>query len=191
MRKLIAGMKITLDGKVQGADDMADWVEAWSEDYGLMPDIDACLLGNGMYGGYENYWSGIQAEPDTPAWISGAPPTPAERDWADFIRRTPHYVLSTTRTEAQWPETRFLRNANDVRALKQQPGKAIYLIGGARTVASLLDDGLVDELRLIVYPLVCGDGKALFAEMHRRRGLVLQKAEARTDGKLHLIYAVH
>jgi hypothetical protein len=51
MRKLIAGMKISVDGKMEAAEGMADWVQAWSEDYGLIPQIDACLLGSGMYGG--------------------------------------------------------------------------------------------------------------------------------------------
>jgi dihydrofolate reductase len=190
MRKLIAGMKISVDGKMEGAEEMADWVEAWSEDYGLTSEIDACLLGGGMYPGYERYWTGIQAEPDAPAWITGAPPTPAEREWAHLIRHTPHYVLSTGLTETQWPDTRFLRGTNEVRALKQQPGKSIYLIGGAQVVAGLMDEGLVDELRLIVYPLICGDGKALFASARRRRRLVLQKAEPLPGGKLSLIYEV-
>ena len=45
MRKLIAGLKISVDGKMEGADGTADWVDAWSEDYGLTPQIDACLQG--------------------------------------------------------------------------------------------------------------------------------------------------
>jgi len=190
MRKLIAGMKVSLDGKVEGADEMADWVEAWSEDYGLMPEIDACVLGAGMYPGYERYWTGIRNDPATPAWITGAPPTPAEIDWAQFIRHTPHYVLSNTLTQTQWPMTRFLRNAEDVRALKQHPGRHIYLIGGAQTVISLMDAGLVDELRLIVYPLICGDGKSLFASAHRRHGLALQTARPLPDGRLSLVYGL-
>lgn len=55
MRKLISGMKISLDGRMEGPDGYADWVTAWSEDYGLTPHIDACLLGGGMYPGYEQY----------------------------------------------------------------------------------------------------------------------------------------
>jgi len=190
MRKLIAGMKISVDGKMEGAEEMADWVEAWSEDYGLMSGIDACVLGAGMYPGYERYWTAIQTEPQTPAWITGTPPTPAEREWARFIQHTPHYVLSNTLTEAQWPTTQFLHSADEVKALKALPGKTIYLIGGARTVSSLMDDGLIDELRLIVYPLICGDGKALFASAHRRRGLALQKAQALPDGRLSLVYGL-
>ena len=53
-----------------------------------------------------------------------------------------------------------------------------------------MDDGLVDELRLIVYPFICGDGKALFASAHQRRGLVLQKAQALPDGRLSLVYGL-
>ena len=49
MRKLIAAMKVSLDWKVTNA----DWVQAWSDDYSLMPEIDACVLGAGMYTGYE------------------------------------------------------------------------------------------------------------------------------------------
>jgi len=190
MRKLIAGMKISLDGKVEAAADMADWVEAWSEHYGLTPQIDACVLGSGMYGGYERYWTAIQTEPDTPAWITGNPPTPAEREWAGFIKRTPHYVLSSTLDQTQWPNTKFIRSTDDVAALKRQPGKDIYLIGGARTTAGLIDAGLVDELRLLVYPLIAGEGKALFATTQRRQKLELRKAEPLEDGRLRLIYAI-
>jgi dihydrofolate reductase len=190
MRKLIAGMKTSLDGKIEGAGGMADWVEAWSEDYGLTPQIDACLLGGGMYPGYEQYWTGIQNEPDKPAWITGSAPTPGELEWARFIRQTPHYVLSTTLTSAHLPNTSFVRGLEEIAALKQQPGKDIYLVGGARTAASLIDAGLVDELRLIVYPLVAGEGKALFATTERRRGLELQKVQQLPAGRVSLIYGI-
>jgi dihydrofolate reductase len=190
MRKLIAAMKISVDGKAESAQDMADWVEAWSEDYGLTSQIDACVIGGKMYPGYERYWTGIQNEPDQPAWITGTPPTPAEREWARFAAKTPHYVLSNTVTSAVWPNTRFLRKPDDLATLKQQAGKDIYLMGGAQTTASLVDAGLVDELRLIVYPLIAGPGKALFALTERRRGLELGKVERLPNGKLGLTYAI-
>jgi dihydrofolate reductase len=190
VRKLIAGMKISVDGKMEGSEGTADWVDAWSEDYGLTPQIDACLLGAGMYPGYEGYWTSIQNEPQTPAWITGKPPTPAELAWARFITLTPHYVLSSTLTSAVWPTTRFVRGLGDVAALKQRPGKDIYLVGGARTTASLIDAGLVDELRLIAHPLIAGEGKALFAKAERRRGLDLRKVEQLPGGRVSLIYGV-
>ena len=190
MRKLIAAMKISLDEKAEGPEGTADWVAAWSEDYGLTPQIDACVLGGGMYPGYEQYWSAIQNEPDKPHWITGSPPTPAELEWARFAAHTPHYVLSSTLTSALWPRTRFVRGLDEIAALKRQPGKDIYLIGGARTTASLIDTGLVDELRLIVYPLIAGPGKALFATTERRRGLELRKVQQLPDGRVSLIYLI-
>jgi dihydrofolate reductase len=148
------------------------------------------VLGGGMYPGYENYWTGIQNEPDKPAWITGGAPTPAEIDWARFAAEIPHYVLSSTLTSALWPKTRFVRGRQEIAALKQQPGKDIYLIGGARTTASLIDAGLVDELRLIMYPLIVGEGKALFATTRSRRGLELRKVQELKEGRLSLVYGI-
>jgi dihydrofolate reductase len=196
MRKLIAAMKMSVDGKIaakkaEGASEgEADWVHAWSEDYGLTPQIDACLIGGGMYPGYEQYWSSIQNEPDKPVWVTGNAPTPAELVWASFAAQTPHYVLSKTVTSARWPKTRFIKGVEDVAALKQQSGKDIYLLGGARVTASLIDAGLVDELRLIVYPLIVGEGKALFETTERRRGFELRKVQDLADGRVSLIYGI-
>jgi|SRR5215831_2773979 len=190
MRKLIAAMKLSTDGKVTGPEGYADWVEAWSDDYGLMPQVDACVLGGGMYPGYEQYWTSIRNEPDKPAWITGSAPTPAEVEWARFAARTPHYVLSTKLSSAGWPNTSFVRGLEEVAALKRQSGKDIYLVGGAGTAASLIDAGLVDELRLIVYPLIAGEGKALFATPGRRRQLEVRKVQQLQSGRVSLIYGV-
>jgi dihydrofolate reductase len=190
VRKLIAAMKLSLDGKMEGPEGYADWVEAWSDDYGLTAQIDACVLGGGMYPGYERYWTGIQNEPDKPAWITGTAPTLAEIEWAGFVARTPHYVLSSTLASALWPKTRIVRRAEDIAALKQQDGKDIYLMGGARITASLIDAGLVDELRIIAYPLIAGEGRALFAAPAHRRGLELRDVRQLEGGRLSLSYGL-
>ena len=190
MRKLIAGMKISADGKFEGPEGFADWVEGWSDDYELTPRIDACLLGAGMYPGYERYWTAIQNGLDAPLPTTDRLPTPAEVEWARFAARTPHYVLSSTLSSAQWSSTRFVRTVEDVAALKRQPGMDIYLVGGARTTESLIDAGLVDELRLIVYPLIAGRGKALFATTERRRGLELREARQLQAGRVRLSYGI-
>jgi dihydrofolate reductase len=190
MRKLIAGMKISVDGKIEGPEGYADWVESWSDDYGLTPQVDACLLGGGMYPGYEQYWTAIQNEPDKPHPLSGVVPTPAEIEWARFAAQTPHYVLSSTLTSALWPKTSFLRGLEEIAALKQQPGKDIYLMGGAQITTSAIDAGLVDELRLIAYPLIAGEGKALFATTEGRRRLELRKVQQISDGRVSLIYGI-
>lgn len=190
MRKLISGMKISLDGKITAADGDPDWVKGWSDDYGMMSRVDACLLGGGMYPDYEPYWTTIQSEPDKPHPETGKPPTPGEIEWARFAARAPHYVLSNTLSSASWPQTSFVRDLEDVTALKRQPGKDIYLVGGAQTVASLIDAGLVDELRLIVYPVISAEGKPLFGTSKRRSDLELRKSEQLPDGRVSLIYTL-
>jgi dihydrofolate reductase len=190
VRQLIGAMKVSLDQKVEPPEGPADWVNGWSDDYNLMPQIDACLLGAGMYPGYERYWTAIQSEPKKPNAMTGKVPTPAEVEWARFAAQTAHYVLSSTLNSATWPNTRFVRTLNDVAALKQQHGKDIYLVGGARTAASLIDAGLVDELRLIVYPLIAGEGKSLFATAKQRRRLGLRKVQQHQDGRVGLIYGI-
>ena len=190
MRKLIAAMKTSVDGKIEGPEGFADWVDTWTDDYGLTPQIDACLLGAHMYLGYEKYWTAMQNEPDKPLPMTGKLPTPAELEWACFAAKTPHYVLSSTLTSVVWPSTRFLRGVGEVAALKRQAGKDIYLMGGARIAASLIDAGLVDELRLIVYPLIAGEGKALFATMASRRRLELQKVQQLPGGRVSLVYGI-
>jgi len=142
-----------------------------------------------MYPGYEQYWTAIQNEPDKPVWITGSALTPAELEWGRFAAQTPHYVSSTL-TSARWPKTSFVLGLEEIAALKQQPGQDIYLVGGARTTASLIDAGLVDELRLIVYPLIAGEGKALFATTERRCGLELRKVQQLQDGRVSLIYGI-
>ena len=191
MRKLIAAMQTSVDGKVEGPQGYADWVENWGDNFGLMAEIDACVLGGGMYPGHERYWSAIEeADPGTSLPITGTTPAPAEVEWARFARQIPHYVLSRTLTSANWARTRFLRSLDEVSALKEQTGKGIYLIGGARTLASLLDAGLVDELRLHVHPLIAGEGKALFATTTHRRQLALHEVRELHGGRVGLIYRV-
>jgi dihydrofolate reductase len=190
MRTLIAGMRMSLDGKIGNPDGYADWVESWSDGYDVISRADTCVLGGGMYPGYEGYWTAVRNAPDQPLPMTGRMPTPEEVAYARFTAQTPHYVLSTTLTTAAWPTTRFLRGLEDVAALKKQSGKDIYLVGGARTTSGLIEAGLVDELQLIAYPLLVGEGKPLFATTKRRRGLELRKVQELQGGRVRLIYGI-
>ena len=155
-----------------------------------MPQIDACVLGAACTPATSGI--GPRSERAGQARLDDrqAAPTPAELEWARFTAQTPHYVLSNTLTRPSGQTRVSSARLDDIAALKQQPGKDIYLVGGARTTASLIDAGLVDELRLIVYPLIAGKGKALFATADRRLGLELTKVEQLPGGRLSLIYAI-
>jgi dihydrofolate reductase len=186
---MIGAMKISLDGKTEGPEGYADWVGAWSEDYGLTPQIDVCVLGGGMYPGYEQYWTAIQGAPNEPNPMGVGVPTAAEVEWARFAGSTPHYVLSRKLTSAKWPQTSFLRGLDELGALKQRSGKDIYLMGGAEITRACLHAGLVDELRFIVYPLIAGAGTALFTAPERH-GLELRNVEALRGGRVSLVYGI-
>lgn len=190
MRRIIAAMKISIDGKTEGSQGYADWVDGWSDDYDLTSQVDACVLGGRMYPGYEQYWTTIQNQPDEVHPQSGSVPTPGEIEWAQVARRTPHYVVSNTLTSAKWPNTKFLRGLDELAALKLDRGKNIYLMGGAAITASAIDAGLVDELRLIVYPLIAGEGTALFATSEKRRAVELRNVEQLPGGRLSLVYEI-
>lgn len=176
MRKLIAAMKTSVDGKIEGPEGYADWVDAWSEDYGLTPRIDACVIGGRMYPGYEQYWTAMEQ------------PTPAEVEWSRAAGRLPHYVVSSTLTEVAWPNTTIVPGLDAIAELKLRPGKDIYLMGGASLVGSAMEADLLDELHLIVYPLVAGEGKALFSTA-KRRALELLAVRQLAGGLVHLTYA--
>ena len=190
MRKLIAAMKISVDGRSEGADGYADWVEGWSEDYGLTERIDACLLGGRMYPGYEQYWTAIRDAPDQPLPMTGQLPLPAEIEWSRFAGRTPHYVLSKSLSAANWSHTTILRDVGEVATLKNRPGKDIYLMGGATLTASLIDAGLVDEMHFITYPLLAGPGAVLFQQLGRRRTLQLLEVRPLSGGRFSTSYAI-
>ncbi len=78
-------------------------------------------------------------------------------------------------------------SANSAR-LKELPGKNIYVVGGPTLVANLLNAGLIDELRLIVHPLILGGGKALFENVRERRSLQFVHAEQTSGGRVILSY---
>jgi dihydrofolate reductase len=191
MRKVIAAFKISADGKYAGPEGYPDWVNGWPDDYGswLTTEIDACVLGGRMYPLYEQFWTQVAAAPDQIHPLSGHVPTAADVEWSRFAAMTPHYVVSSTLKSVMWPNSRILAGLDAVAAMKREKGKGIYLMGGSALVGAAVDAGLVDELRLIVYPLIVGEGKALFSSS-ARHALDLHKVEQLRDGLLSLVYGM-
>jgi len=189
MRKIIAALQVSLDGFIEGPQGELDWVESWEDSFDLVPRIDTCILGGGMYPGYEQYWLAILANPKGILPFSGKVATKGEIAFAHFADKTPHIVLSRTLSKVSWKTTRIVRDVEDIRRMKQQPGKDMYAVGGATLVSSLMNLGLVDELQLMVHPLVLGEGKALFKDVKQRHALKLINANPLKSGKVGLTYS--
>jgi dihydrofolate reductase len=117
-------------------------------------------------------------------------PTPKEVAYAKWAARTPHIVVSHQPMEFAWKNTRVSSDLEEIRKLKRQPGKDIYVVGGATLVSSLINFGLVDEICLMVNPVLLGGGKALFKGVTERHHLKLVSAEQRDPGKVYLIYSM-
>jgi dihydrofolate reductase len=97
-------------------------------------------------------------------------------------------VLSTTLKSVSWPTAQIIRDAAELRTLKGQPGKNMYVVGGATLVARLLNEDLIDELRLIVHPTVLGKGQALFSGVDKRLSLNLVQAKSNESGRVIVTY---
>jgi dihydrofolate reductase len=189
-RKMIAALQISLDGFTQGSDRGGEeWVDCWADALALIPDVDAFVQGAGMFPGYAEYWAAIEANPDAVPPFQSRPPYEREVAYARLAAKTPHYVVSTKLDGVSWPPTaRIVRDLGELRALKELPGKNIYVVGGPTLVANLLNAGLIDELRLIVHPLILGGGKALFENVRERRSLQFIHAEQTSGGRMILSY---
>lgn len=188
-RDFVAAIQVSLDGYMQGANGEVDWVDSWSDALDLIPGADAAVVGGGMYPGYEQLWGSIAADWRSGAAMLGRDVTEGEIGYARWTQASPHYVLSSTLSNVNWPHAHLVRDLNGLRTLKDQAGDAVYVVGGPTLVSSLLNGGLIDELRLIVHPIVLGDGKGPFAGLGRH-ALELNGSEASRSGRLVIRYRV-
>jgi dihydrofolate reductase len=192
IRKMIAALQVSLDGFTQGSDQGGEeWVDSWADALELIPDVDAFVQGSGMFPGYAEYWAAIQANPKAVPPFSARAPYEREVAYAERAGKSPHYVLSSKLDSVSWPPTaKIVRNLQELASLKNQPGKNIYVVGGPTLVTALLNANLLDELRLIVHPLLLGGGRSLFAGVTKRRALTFMGSQPASSGRVVLSYQV-
>jgi dihydrofolate reductase len=180
MRKLALQMGVSLDGMVArpGRFGAGGWGVP-PEDPALrarkiawIGDADLHLMGRATYEEMAGFW-----------------PT-SDDEYAAPMNDIPKVVFSKTLTRADWPQSTIARGdlAEEINALKRQPGKDMIAWGGAAFAQSLSRLGLVDEYRLVVQPVVLGDGLPLFAGLTGPFALDLVEAKAYADGAVLHIY---
>jgi dihydrofolate reductase len=175
MRKIVAGLFMALDGVIESPD---KWTGPYfSPEVGqvvgsLMGAQDTMLLGRVTYQGFAEAFGGQ----------SGG--------MADTMNNTPKVVVSTTLGSADWQNTTLISGdiSGEITRLKQRPGRNIGMSGSAALVTWLLRQGLLDELHLLVFPVVVGRGKRLFQTGGDQVALRLAGSEAFGNGVLHLTY---
>jgi dihydrofolate reductase len=177
MRKIIAALQMTLNGVVEAPE---TWVfphgysnEEMEQEIGSsMAASDTMLLGRVTYEGFAAYWP----------HQSG--------DIADFMNNAPKVVVSTTLRTADWQNSTLISGnvVEELTRLKQQPGKDVNVVGSATLVRSLLREGLLDELRLMVCPVVVGRGRHLFEDGGDQKALTLVNSGSFSTGVLLLTY---
>ncbi len=178
MRQIFAGLYISLDGVTESP---GEWTATWfTPEVGAvvgtnMADSDAMLLGRRTYQEWAGYWPGK---------------TSADDPFSDYINTVPKYVASRTLTSLEWPGSTLLGPdlAAELAALKEAEGKKIAINGSITLVRSLLQQGLLDELRLLVFPVVLGTGRRLFEGGMDRIPMKLVNATAFDSGVISVVY---
>lgn len=184
MRKIIVTEFITLDGVVEapGGNETPHPHGGWQFKYNApetgkykvdeLASVDALLLGRTTYELFAAYW---------PGQTGGG--------FADRINRLPKYVVSRSLQKVEWNNSHILRDvAKDVAALKKTDGGDILVYGSATLAKSLLHHDLIDELRLMVFPLSIGGGLRLFEDNRESKKFELKHSRAIDNGVLILEY---
>jgi dihydrofolate reductase len=184
MRKVVVSEFVSVDGVMEdpgGAEgfEFGGWtMPYWNDEMAAFKTeelvaSDALLLGRVTYEGFAAAWPGRTDE----------------AGFADRINTNRKYVVSSTLEAPEWANSTVLGGdlVDEVARIKREPGQDILVAGSATLVQGLLANGLVDELRLEVYPIVLGKGKRLFADdSHSKFDLVSERATA--TGVLLLVY---
>ena len=180
MRKVVSWLFISLDGVVEAP---GEWQRPDDFDETMIADLEAqtaaedtMLMGRVTYQEWEPYW-----------------PTSTDEPYASHINNMPKYVVSTTLDKAEWGKwekpTLIKGNlAMEINKLKQQPGKNISVGGSPTLVRSLLQENLLDELLLMIHPVVVGKGKHLFTEDVSLKRLKLVDSKVTGTGVVIVAY---
>ncbi|GGO94081.1 dihydrofolate reductase family protein [Wenjunlia tyrosinilytica] len=181
MRKIHAFFVTTADGYYEGPNGEFDWPVVDDEFNELaIEQLDAAgtlMFGRVTYEVMAQYWPTPQALQDDPRVASR-------------MNGHPKIVVSTSLDKPEWENTRLINGnvVEEIKELKDQPGKDVVIMGSSSLTASLVREGLVDEIRIMVNPVILGAGKSLFRTAEERIGLKLLNTRTLRSGNVLLTY---
>ena len=182
MRRVIFFMLTSLDGYFEGPDRDINWhnVDEEFNEFAIRQtgEFGALLFGRVTYELMAGYWPTEAAKRDDP-------------EIAGLMNSLPKVVFSRTLEKAEWENTSLVKHdiAAEVERLKQQPGKDIAIFGSSDLAVSLIRHDLVDEFRIMVNPVVLGDGKTLFDGLDHKLNLKLLGTRQFKSGNMLLTYS--
>jgi dihydrofolate reductase len=180
MRKLFSFNMMTLDGFFEGLNRDISWhnVDAEFNQFAIaqLDEIGMLLFGRATYQVMASYWPTPMATANDPI-VAG------------LMNRMPKMVCSRTLKKADWENTRLIRDhvPDEVSRLKQQPGKDLAIFGSANLMAALMQADLIDEHRVMINPVILGNGTPLF-KTNEKLGLKLTRTRAFGNGNVLLCY---
>jgi len=187
MRKLVLFLHASLDGFVEGPNGPMDigWVsydadlEKHAKD--ILSTADTVIWGRGTYQMMYGYWPTIPSNPSA---------SQHERDHAEWIEKTTKVVFSTTLESAEWNNSILVKDhvVEEIKSLKQQPGKDMVILGSPRLAHYLMQHGVIDEYKITVSPVLVGSGLPLFQGIQEKTQLKLIESKSFDSGALGLHY---
>jgi dihydrofolate reductase len=181
MRKVVFFMLTSLDGYFEGPDHEIDWhnTDPEFQEFAIeqVSQAGILLFGRVTYEMMADFWPTKQA-------IETDPIT------ASLMNALPKIVFSKTLANADWQNTRLVKTgfAKEISSLKEQPGKDLCILGSSDLAVSFLETGLLDEIRILLNPVVLGEGKPLFKGIKGRLHLKLLKTRIFKNGNVLLTY---
>lgn len=187
MRKIIATEFYAIDGSMSDPKDQMDWVTAnFSPDMGASVDSvykrsDTLFLGAVTYKIMASYWPTAETNPDA---------YEGDDQQAAVMNNIKKVVFSKTPLTPEWSNTEFRKeiNADEIRKMKEAPGKDMLIAGSASIVQQFTSLGLIDEYHLLVHPVILAGGKPLFTGIKQGRDLKLLDAKTFENGVVLLHY---
>ena len=188
MRRVIALIHLSLDGFAAGPNDELDWISYDSDleqyAHSLHAQTDAVIWGRRTYEGMASYWLTIPGNPES---------TPAELEHARFLEGATKIVVSRTLDRIDWngaTNTVLIKDniADQINAIKRQPGKDIWFLGSVALFQTFAQLDLIDEYRIQINPTTLGEGKPLFTGVTRKMPLKLLESRAFPSGVVALRY---
>jgi dihydrofolate reductase len=189
MRNIIFLIHLSLDGFTATPNDELDWIaydhELEQDAHALHDRTDAVIWGRRTYELMAGYWLTVPGNPAS---------SPAELEHARFLDNATKIVVSRTLERVAWnnaQNTVLIKNhiAEEINAIKQQPGKDIWLLGSPTLAQTFMQLDLIDEYRININPTMLGQGRALFAGVTRPFPLKLLESKTFQSGVVALRYA--